>query len=74
MFSISAKRSSGHPRKARYRALPFALHGEARWMIFDTHAARLVVKALHRKAARTLAHTLNVADLCAPLIDYGGDP
>jgi hypothetical protein len=43
-------------------------------MLYDSRAERLIIMPLRRCAAETLAHTLNVADLSAPVIDYGGDP
>jgi hypothetical protein len=40
-------------------------------MVYDERVGRLVVLPLHEQEARTLAHTLNVADLSIPVVDYG---
>jgi hypothetical protein len=68
------KRSRGRPRKPRYEAMPSRLHDDRAWMLFDARTERLIAMPLHKNAAETLAHTLNVADLSEPVIDYGGDP
>ena len=73
-FLAMLKRSRGRARKPRYEALPSRLHDDRSWMLYDSRAERLIVMPLRRCAAETLAHTLNVADLSAPVIDYGGDP
>lgn len=57
--------------KKRYHALPSSLYRSA-WMVFDTCTARPVARMLHKNMARTLAHTLNVADLAMPVKDFGG--
>lgn len=58
-------------RKLRYEAGPFKERGHSAWMVFDEHGARLVACPLTQHEALTLAHTLNVADLRAPAMDFG---
>jgi hypothetical protein len=60
-----------HPRKPRYQASLFKGSGGRAWMVYDERVGRLVVLPLHEQEARTLAHTLNVADLSIPVVDYG---
>jgi len=59
-------------RKLSYVVMALMQYGEATWMIRDTRTNRLVVKSLDMRAAHRLAHTLNVADLCTPAVDYEG--
>ena len=59
-------------RKPRYEAGPFKGSGDRAWMVYDEHVGRLVAYPLHQHEAYTLAHTLNVADLRAPVMDFGG--
>jgi hypothetical protein len=68
------RKSRGRPRKPRYEAMPSRLDDDRAWMLYDARTERLIAMPLNRHAAETLAHTLNVADLSAPVIDYGGDP
>jgi hypothetical protein len=41
------------------------------WMVYDDRVGRAVAFPLHQHEACTLAHTLNVADLRAPAVDFG---
>jgi hypothetical protein len=66
------KRTSKLDRKPSYVVMALMQYGEATWMIRDTRTSRLVAKSLDMRAARTLAHTLNVADLCKAAVDYEG--
>jgi hypothetical protein len=58
-------------RKPRYEASPFKRSGGRAWMVYDERVGRLVVLPLYEQEARTLARTLNVADLSVPITDYG---
>ena len=60
----------GQPR-LRYEAAPRKRSGERAWMVYDILAWRLIALSLHQHEARTLAHTLNVADLGVPPMDFG---
>jgi hypothetical protein len=55
----------------RYEAGPFKGSGDRAWMVYDDRVGRLVAFPLHQHEACTLAHTLNVADLRAPAVDFG---
>jgi hypothetical protein len=63
----------GRQRKPRYEAAPFKGRGERAWMVYDGRVGRLVAMSLHQHEACTLAHTLNVAHLAAPVTDFGGN-
>jgi hypothetical protein len=67
------KRTRGRPRKSRYEAMPFMLRNDAAWMIYDARTGRMVAKPLHMRVARTLAHTLNLADLSALPKTFGDE-
>jgi hypothetical protein len=41
------------------------------WMVYDGPIGRVVAFPLYQDEAYTLAHTLNVADLRAPIEDFG---
>jgi hypothetical protein len=58
------------PPPPRYEAGPFKGSGDRAWMVYDELAGRLVAIALPQHEAYTLAHTLNVADLSAPVLDF----
>ena len=58
-------------RKPRYEAAPFKKTGNRTWMVYDGRVGRLVALPLHQHEAHTLAYTLNVADLGAPVVNYG---
>ena len=60
----------GQPR-LRYRATPCIRSGDRAWAVYDGIAWRLVAITLHQHEACTLAHTLNVADLCVPPVNFG---
>lgn len=57
-------------RKPRYEAVLYWPRDDRAWMVCDTRQGSLVAARLHRNTAERLAHTLNVADLTEPLIDY----
>jgi hypothetical protein len=67
------KQPRGRQRKPRYEAAPFKKSGDRAWMVYDERVGRLVAMSLHQHEACTLAHTLNVAYLAAPVRDFGGD-
>jgi hypothetical protein len=67
------KQARGRQRKPRYEAAPFKRSGARAWMVYDDRVGRLVAFPLHQHEAYTLAHTLNVADLGAPVTDFSGD-
>ena len=57
-------------RRLRYEA--GRLRGmNCAWMVFDECGGRLIAYPLTQYEALTLAHTLNVADLRAPAMDFG---
>ena len=58
-------------RRPRYKADPFKRNGDRVWMVYDDRVGRLVAFPLDEYEAHTLAHTLNVADLRAPVMDFG---
>ena len=66
-------RRRGRPRKPRYEAMPFMLMNDAAWMIYDARTGRMVAKPLHMRVARTLAYTMNVADLTMPVKTFGDE-
>ena len=61
----------GPQRGSRYEASPFKRGIDLAWMVFDERGGRLVAYPLTQDEALTLAHTLNVADLRAPAMDFG---
>jgi hypothetical protein len=60
-------------RKPRYEAGPFKGNGDRSWMVYDDLVGRLVAFPLQHHEACTLAHTLNVADLGVPMVDFDRD-
>ena len=62
--------SRGPQRTLRYEAGPFKRGIDSAWMVFDERGGRLVAYPLSQHEALTLAHTLNVADLRAPAVDF----
>ena len=68
------KRPRSHHRKPRYEAGPFKPRDDDAWMVYDARQGRLVAIPLNMDRACILAHTLNVADLAAPVTDFDGDP
>jgi len=62
--------SRGPQRRLRYEAGPFKRGIDRAWMVFDERGCRLVAYPLTHYEALTLAHTLNVADLRAPAVDF----
>jgi hypothetical protein len=69
---VMLKQAHGHQSKRRYVAGPFRTSGDDAWMVYDD-VERVVAIQLNKHEALTLAHTLNVADLRTPAIDFGGD-
>jgi hypothetical protein len=67
------QQNRGHSRKPRYLAAPFKWLGGRAWMVCDDREGRMVAIDLPHQEARTLAHTLNVADLCGPAMDFEDD-
>jgi hypothetical protein len=65
------KQPNRRQRKPRYEAALFKRDGDRAWMVYDGRVGRLVALPLHQHEAYTLAHTLNVADLAMPVVDYG---
>jgi hypothetical protein len=63
-----ARRGQGRPR---YEAVPYRDMPGRSWMVYDDRVGRAVAFPLHQHEACTLAHTLNVADLRAPAVDFG---
>ena len=61
-----ARRVQGRPH---YEALGSRDMPGRSWMVYDD--GRLVAFLLHQQEAFTLAHTLNVADLRVPAVDFG---
>ena len=60
----------GPQRRPRYEASPFKRGIDLAWMVFDERGGRLVAYPLTQYEALTLAHTLNVADLRTPAVDF----
>ena len=60
----------GPPPRLRYEAGPFKRGIDLAWMVFDERGGRLVAYPLTQYEALTLAHTLNVADLRTPAVDF----
>jgi hypothetical protein len=54
-----------------YNALPYKMRNDAAWMVCEDRTNRVVLLRLSEQNARTLAATLNVADLAAEVTDYG---
>ena len=69
---VMLKQARSRQRKPRCEAGPFKGSGDRAWMVYDDRVGRLVAIPLHQHEACTLAHTLNVADLGAPALDFGG--
>ena len=63
------KQTRSHP-KPRYEAVPFKRMPGRSWMVYDDRVGRAVAFPLHQHEACTLAHTLNVAALTAPAVDF----
>ena len=57
--------------RPRYEAYPFKRMPGRSWMVYDDRVSRVVAFPLYQDEAYTLAHTLNVADLRAPIEDFG---
>ena len=49
------------------------MRNDVAWMVYDDHHRRVVMLRLGKAAAATLARTLNVADLEAPVLDETSD-
>lgn len=54
-------------REPKYSAAPYRMRNDVAWMVHDDRNARVVVMRLTQQRAYTLARTLNVASLAAPL-------
>ena len=63
-----ARRVQGRPH---YEAVPFKDMPGRSWLVYDDRVGRAVAFPLHHQEACTLAHTLNVADLRVPAVDFG---
>ena len=57
--------------RLRYEAVPFREMPGRSWMVYDDRVSRAVAFPLYQGEACTLAHTLNVADLRVPAVDFG---
>lgn len=58
-------------QQPRYTVAPYRMRNDDAWMVYDDRASRVVVLRLQKPHAETLAYLLNVANLDAPVKDYG---
>jgi hypothetical protein len=56
-------------REPRYSAAPYRMRNDVAWMVYDDRNRRVVMLRLSERTAYTLARTLNVAQLEAPLVE-----
>ena len=62
------------PNMPRYRIRKHTVRDRSTWSIEDTQDGRVVAVYLNERAALSMTHTLNVADLSSSIIEFGAEP